>query len=143
MLGYPGIFREALLSGAREINVQMKLVAAHVIADLTEASTSLVPDVLDPNVHERVAEAVRDAAIESGVRSWSACRRRGWQGGAWTRPPTARRFEEVDSVTWEIVPVSMMKLALSADHAIANGRDGALCTAEVKRVLENSVMLTV
>ncbi len=67
MLGYPGIFRGALLSGAREINVQMKLVAAHVIADLTEASTSLVPDVLDPNVHERVAEAVRDAAIESGV----------------------------------------------------------------------------
>jgi pyruvate/2-oxoglutarate dehydrogenase complex dihydrolipoamide acyltransferase (E2) component len=66
-----------------------------------------------------------------------------WQGGPWTRPPTARRFEEVDSVRWEIVPVSMMKLALSADHAIANGRDGALCMTEVKRVLENSVMLTV
>ncbi len=41
------------------------------------------------------------------------------------------------------MPVSMMKLALSADHAIANGRDGALCMAEVKRVLENSVMLAV
>ncbi len=27
----------------------------------------MVPDVLDPNVHERLAEAVRDAAIESGV----------------------------------------------------------------------------
>ena len=96
MLGYPGIFRGALLSGAREINVEMKLAAAHVIADLTEASTSLVPDVLDPNVHERVAEAVRDAAIESaGWRGWSACRRRGWQAGAWTRPPsTAQRFEE-------------------------------------------------
>ena len=67
VLGYPGIFRGALLSGAKQINVEMKLAAACVIADLTEASTSLVPDVLDPNVHERVAEAVRDAAIESRV----------------------------------------------------------------------------
>jgi malate dehydrogenase (oxaloacetate-decarboxylating) len=67
VLGYPGIFRGALLSGAREINVEMKLAAARVIADLTEASTGLVPDVLDPNVHERVAEAMCDAAIESRV----------------------------------------------------------------------------
>jgi pyruvate dehydrogenase E2 component (dihydrolipoamide acetyltransferase) len=43
----------------------------------------------------------------------------------------------------EIVPASMMKLTLSADHRIANGRDGALYMAEVKRVLENPVMLMV
>jgi pyruvate dehydrogenase E2 component (dihydrolipoamide acetyltransferase) len=43
----------------------------------------------------------------------------------------------------EIVPASFMKLTLSADHRIANGRDGALYMAEVKRVLENPVMLMV
>jgi pyruvate dehydrogenase E2 component (dihydrolipoamide acetyltransferase) len=43
----------------------------------------------------------------------------------------------------EVVPASMMKLTLSADHRIANGRDGALYMAEVKRVLENPVMLMV
>jgi malate dehydrogenase (oxaloacetate-decarboxylating) len=66
VLGYPGIFRGALLAGAREINLPMKLAAADVIASLTVES-ELVPDALDPNVHERVAAAVRDAAIESGV----------------------------------------------------------------------------
>jgi pyruvate dehydrogenase E2 component (dihydrolipoamide acetyltransferase) len=43
----------------------------------------------------------------------------------------------------EIVPASIMKLTLSADHRIANGRDGALYMAEVKRILENPVMLMV
>jgi pyruvate dehydrogenase E2 component (dihydrolipoamide acetyltransferase) len=43
----------------------------------------------------------------------------------------------------EIVPGSFMKLTLSADHRIANGRDGALYMAEVKRVIENPVMLMV
>lgn len=43
----------------------------------------------------------------------------------------------------ELVPASMMKLTLSADHRIANGRDGALYMAEVQKVLENPVMLMV
>src|SRR5215210_956543 len=43
----------------------------------------------------------------------------------------------------EVVPASMMKLTLSADHRIANGRDGAVYMAEVKKVLENPVMLMV
>ena len=66
VLGYPGIFRGALLSGAEEITLGMKLAAAEAIADLTHES-ELVPDALDPNVHERVATAVRDAAIEDGA----------------------------------------------------------------------------
>jgi malate dehydrogenase (oxaloacetate-decarboxylating) len=66
VLGYPGIFRGALLSGARQINPEMKLAAADVIAELA-SEAELVPDALDPNVHERVADAVRDAAIKSGV----------------------------------------------------------------------------
>jgi malate dehydrogenase (oxaloacetate-decarboxylating) len=66
VLGYPGIFRGALLSGAEDITLGMKLAAAEAIADLTHES-ELVPDALDPNVHERVATAVRDAAIEDGA----------------------------------------------------------------------------
>ncbi len=66
VLGYPGIFRGALLAGARDINLPMKLAAAKTIADLT-SEAELVPDALDPNVHERVSEAVRNAAIDSGV----------------------------------------------------------------------------
>ena len=66
VLGYPGIFRGALLSGAEDITLQMKLAAARAIADLTQES-ELVPDALDPNVHERVSTAVRDAAVEGGA----------------------------------------------------------------------------
>ncbi|CAA9420961.1 MAG: NADP-dependent malic enzyme [uncultured Rubrobacteraceae bacterium] len=66
VLGYPGIFRGALLSGAEEITLEMKLAAAGAIADLTRES-ELVPDALDPEVHERVATVVRDAAIEGGA----------------------------------------------------------------------------
>ncbi len=66
VLGYPGIFRGALLSGAEDITLGMKLAAAEAIADLTHES-ELVPDALDPHVHERVATAVRDAAIEGGA----------------------------------------------------------------------------
>ncbi len=66
VLGYPGIFRGALLSWARQINPEMKLAAADVIAELA-SEAELVPDALDLNVHERVADAVRDAAIKSGV----------------------------------------------------------------------------
>jgi len=43
----------------------------------------------------------------------------------------------------EVVPASMMKLTLAADHRIANGRDGALYMSEVKRTLESPVLLMV
>jgi len=43
----------------------------------------------------------------------------------------------------EVVPASLIKLTLSADHRIANGRDGALYMSEVKRILENPVLLMV
>jgi malate dehydrogenase (oxaloacetate-decarboxylating) len=66
VLGYPGIFRGALQAGARAINLEMKRAAAWTLAGLTVES-ELVPDVLDPKVHEAVAEAVAQAAVESGV----------------------------------------------------------------------------
>ena len=66
VLGYPGIFRGALLAGAREINLPMKLAAAEALASV-EAESDLAPDALDTNIHERVAEAVKEAAVESSV----------------------------------------------------------------------------
>jgi malate dehydrogenase (oxaloacetate-decarboxylating) len=66
VLGYPGIFRGALQAGAHAINLEMKRAAAWTLAGLTVES-ELVPDVLDPKVHEAVAEAVAQAAVESGV----------------------------------------------------------------------------
>ena len=66
VLGYPGIFRGALLAGARTINLAMKLAAAQAIAELSE-DAELVPDALDRSVHDHVAQAVVEAAIDSGV----------------------------------------------------------------------------
>ncbi len=66
VLGYPGIFRGALLAGAEDINLDMKLAAARAIADLAEQS-ELVPDALDPKVHAHVADAVKEAAERSGA----------------------------------------------------------------------------
>jgi pyruvate dehydrogenase E2 component (dihydrolipoamide acetyltransferase) len=43
----------------------------------------------------------------------------------------------------EVVPVSIMKLTLSADHRISNGAEGAQYLAEVKRLLENPMTLLV
>ena len=66
VLGYPGIFRGALLSGAKQINPEMKIAAAEVLASLTPEG-ELVPDALDPTVHQQVSDAVREAAIASGA----------------------------------------------------------------------------
>jgi pyruvate dehydrogenase E2 component (dihydrolipoamide acetyltransferase) len=43
----------------------------------------------------------------------------------------------------EAVPVSIMKLTLSADHRISNGAEGARYLAEVKRLLERPMTLVV
>jgi malate dehydrogenase (oxaloacetate-decarboxylating) len=64
VVGYPGIFRGALQAGAASINVEMKLAAAHAIAELAPAG-ELVPNALDQAVHDAVADAVRTAATTS------------------------------------------------------------------------------
>jgi malate dehydrogenase (oxaloacetate-decarboxylating) len=66
VLGYPGIFRGALLSGAKQINSEMKIAAAEVLASLTPEG-ELVPPALDQSVHMQVSEAVREAAVKSGA----------------------------------------------------------------------------
>lgn len=67
VLGYPGLFLGALLAGADRVNVEMKLAGARALADLAESSDELMPDPLDRAVHRAVADAVRDAAHESGA----------------------------------------------------------------------------
>jgi malate dehydrogenase (oxaloacetate-decarboxylating) len=66
VLGFPGIFRGALVTGADSISTGMKLAAARAIAGLTERS-ELVPDALDPAVHAEVTRAVAEAATAEGL----------------------------------------------------------------------------
>ncbi len=70
-LAFPGVFRGALDVRAREVNDEMKLAAAHAIADLVlphELDVDmLIPDSLDLRVAPRVAAAVAGAAISTGV----------------------------------------------------------------------------
>jgi len=59
-LAYPGLFRGALDSLAGDITLDMQLAAAHELAGLAPAG-QLLPDMLDRNVHKRVAATVASA----------------------------------------------------------------------------------
>ena len=63
VLAFPGIFRGALDAGARVITREMKIAAAHAIADLVVDPTAaeIVPSVFDDRVAPAVAAAVRSA----------------------------------------------------------------------------------
>lgn len=65
-LAYPGIFRGALQARARCISNGMKLAAARAIAHAAEPG-ELVPDPLDPRVHQAVVHAVIQTAEQEGV----------------------------------------------------------------------------
>lgn len=61
VLAFPGIFRGALDSGATRITEEMKVAAAHAIADLVGddlAEDYIVPSALDDRVMPAVAAAV-------------------------------------------------------------------------------------
>ena len=68
---FPGIFKGALSVRATAINEEMKVAASHAIAELVHqselAADFVIPDALDPRVAPAVANAVRQAAIDSGV----------------------------------------------------------------------------
>lgn len=66
VLGFPGIFRGAVDSNARDITQEMLIAAANTIADLTKPG-ELVPNALDKKVHLAVAKAVALKAFEQGV----------------------------------------------------------------------------
>ena len=71
VLCFPGIFRGALDVRAHSINEEMKLAAAHAIANIIPEEHLLedyiIPSVFDRRVGTAVAKAVAKAAIETGV----------------------------------------------------------------------------
>lgn len=66
VLGFPGILRGAVDSNATRISDQMYLAAAETIAALTPAG-ELLPNPLDKNLHQAVAQAVAKKAFEQGL----------------------------------------------------------------------------
>ncbi len=62
-IGFPGIFRGALDAGASEITYPMLVAAAQAIFNHTKPG-DLIPNPLDPSVHQVVARAVELAAQE-------------------------------------------------------------------------------
>ena len=71
VLAFPGIFRGALDVRARDINDEMKVAAAKAIASLvSEEELSpeyIIPNAFDERVGKTVSEAVKEAAIKTGV----------------------------------------------------------------------------
>ena len=71
VLAFPGIFRGALDARASDINDEMKIAAAHALADLIGpdklSADYIIPAAFDPRVKTAVAAAVKQAAHSSGV----------------------------------------------------------------------------
>jgi malate dehydrogenase (oxaloacetate-decarboxylating)(NADP+) len=85
VLGFPYIFRGALDVRARTINEEMKIAAAHALAQLAREDvpdevgvagsgarfkfgpTYIIPNAFDPRLISRISPAVAKAAIDSGV----------------------------------------------------------------------------
>ncbi|MBV8034234.1 NADP-dependent malic enzyme [Roseateles sp.] len=97
VLCFPYIFRGALDSGATTINIEMEIAAVRAIAELAQAEQSevvaaayagatlsfgpeyLIPKPFDPRLMMRIAPAVAQAAMDSGVAArpiadWDAYR---------------------------------------------------------------------
>ncbi|MCB0353393.1 MAG: NAD-dependent malic enzyme [Bdellovibrionales bacterium] len=71
VLCFPGIFRGALDVRARDITDNMKIAAAQAIAECVKDSDlherNVIPSVFQADVAERVAQRVREAALNDGV----------------------------------------------------------------------------
>lgn len=71
VLAFPGIFRGALDARAKDINDEMKIAAAKALAELISdeelSEDYIIPAAFDPRVKDKVAEAVKKAAYETGV----------------------------------------------------------------------------
>ena len=71
VLAFPGIFRGALDVRAKDINDEMNIAAAEAIAavipDDKLTANNIIPDSFDPHVRDAVANAVKEAAIRTGV----------------------------------------------------------------------------
>lgn len=71
VLAFPGIFRGALDCRASEINEEMKIAASYAIASLVgddELNPEyILPQAFDKRIGKTVAEAVKEAAVKTGV----------------------------------------------------------------------------
>lgn len=71
VLAFPGIFRGTLDVLAKDINEEMKMAASHALADIIKPEELneeyVIPKAFDLRVGPRVAAAVAEAAVESGV----------------------------------------------------------------------------
>ena len=71
VLAFPGIFRGVFDVRASDINEEMKVAAAHALADLISDeelnADYIIPAAFDPRVGPAVAKAVADAARKTGV----------------------------------------------------------------------------
>lgn len=71
VLAFPGIFRGALDCRASDINEDMKVAASFAIASLVSDEELnpdyILPEAFDERIGKTVAEAVKNAAIKSGV----------------------------------------------------------------------------
>ncbi len=64
LLGYPGLLKGAILAQAQKMTTAMYIAAAEAIVRHTPEK-ELVPDPLDPTLHDRVAKSVAEAAVRS------------------------------------------------------------------------------
>lgn len=71
VLCFPGLFKGALDCRATDITDEMKIAAAHAIADTIDSRSLtpdyIVPSVFDKQVVERVADAVSEVAADQGI----------------------------------------------------------------------------
>ena len=71
VLAFPGIFRGALDCRASEINEEMKVAASYAIASLVSEDELnpdyILPQAFDKRIGKTVAEAVKEAAVKTGV----------------------------------------------------------------------------
>ncbi|MBU2100719.1 NADP-dependent malic enzyme [Candidatus Micrarchaeota archaeon] len=69
VLAFPGVFKGALKAKATKINQEMKLAAVKALAECVENPTkeNFIPSPLEKKVAEKISEAVKKAAIGSGV----------------------------------------------------------------------------
>ena len=71
VLAFPGIFRGTFDVRASDINEEMKVAAAHALAELISdeelSADYIIPKAFDPRVGPAVAKAVAQAARDSGV----------------------------------------------------------------------------
>ena len=71
VLAFPGIFRGVFDCRASDINEEMKIAAAHALAELISddelSPDYIIPKAFDPRVGSAVAKAVAEAARKSGV----------------------------------------------------------------------------